>query len=159
MLLLLLLMVTQAIDYAQNKSKATVVLERGPEALADPTLAFNQDGKAKKNKLTFSSAGAELRGRERKRLREEAGQRDSGSDDSDVDEADEEDDDGDGEKVDGPPDEKRRKAESNGAKSDDEGELKTKGVPESTEPSHQLLTEHICDHTSQCRGDANGRLR
>lgn len=62
------------IDYAKSKSKATIVAEKGPEALFDPTLHLTQTA-AKKEKITLSSAGADLQGRERKRAREEAGQR------------------------------------------------------------------------------------
>ncbi|PWN35727.1 RNA-binding domain-containing protein [Meira miltonrushii] len=62
------------IDYAKSKSKATIVAEKGPEALFDPSLHLTQTA-ARKEKVTLSSAGADLQGRERKRAREEAGQR------------------------------------------------------------------------------------
>ncbi|MCO5584899.1 hypothetical protein L7F22_038831 [Adiantum nelumboides] len=62
------------INYAKSKSKATIIAEKGPEALFDPTLHLTQTA-AKKEKITLSSAGADLQGRERKRAREEAGHR------------------------------------------------------------------------------------
>ncbi|KAH0445970.1 hypothetical protein IEQ34_025192 [Dendrobium chrysotoxum] len=63
------------LDYAKASSKATIVHERGPEALFDPTLKFGTKKDTQIGKVTFSSAGADLQGRERKRAREEAGQR------------------------------------------------------------------------------------
>jgi hypothetical protein len=80
----MLTLTLQSVDYAQNKSKATLVAEKGPEALLDPALLSST------KKTTFSSAGAELKGRERKRAREEAGVKEVvDGDDSDDDEADE----------------------------------------------------------------------
>lgn len=73
------------ISYAKSQSKATILLQRGPEALFDPGIMSSIGDK---QKFTYSSAQAEQRGRERKRQHEEARQRgervqDDG-DDSDV---------------------------------------------------------------------------
>lgn len=62
------------INYAKTKSKATIVIERGPEALFDPTVSLTNTA-AKKEKITLSSAQADLQGKERKRAREEGGHR------------------------------------------------------------------------------------
>lgn len=70
----------------------------------------------KKKKTTFSSAGAELQGRERKRAREEAGVKVVDSDDSDDEEEEGKDAEGRGE-----PEEKKLKTD-NGA-DEEEGEL------------------------------------
>lgn len=55
--------------------------ELGPEALFNPDLLSKTQ--KKKAKTTFSSAGAELKGRERKRAREEAGTKAPVGEDSD----------------------------------------------------------------------------
>ncbi|PWN19506.1 RNA-binding domain-containing protein [Microstroma glucosiphilum] len=69
-----------AIDYAHSQSKATIILEKGPEALFDPSLFASGSSStgpsaSSKNKVTVSSAQADQRGREKKRAREEARQR------------------------------------------------------------------------------------
>ncbi|CAO1631906.1 unnamed protein product [Sympodiomycopsis kandeliae] len=66
------------IDYASKPSKASIILEHGPEALYDPSIMESingQSGSSKVNKVTTSSAQADQKGRERKRAREEAKQR------------------------------------------------------------------------------------
>lgn len=95
------------IDYAKTKSKATIVAEKGPEALFDPSLHLTQTA-AKKEKITLSSAGAELQGRERKRAREEAGHRDEANQA----EEEEEDSEADARSSDEQPNTKRRRSEA-----------------------------------------------
>ena len=86
-------------------------MERGPEALFDKDLMSN----TKTKKTMFSSAGAELQGRERKRAREEAGVKVVDSDDS------EDDDENEGDReANGGPEEKKLKID-NGA-DEEEGE-------------------------------------
>ncbi|PWN27142.1 RNA-binding domain-containing protein [Jaminaea rosea] len=79
------------IEYAREKSKATLLEERGPEGIWD-VQAQVQAGK--KDRVTYSSAGADRVGRERKRAREEARERGEKvkEDESDEDEEEEEDD-------------------------------------------------------------------
>ncbi|CAO1615550.1 unnamed protein product [Parajaminaea phylloscopi] len=69
------------ISYANSKSKASLILERGPEAIFDPDLMSSTVSKA--GKVTYSSAQADQRGRERKRQREEARQRGEAVDEED----------------------------------------------------------------------------
>lgn len=101
-----------------EKSKATIVAERGPEALFDPNYGM----KSAKGKATYSSAGANLQGRERKRAREEAGERAVSDSEEEHEEEDRSTSLANG---DGPPLEKKRKADENGAQSSDEGKCQS----------------------------------
>lgn len=118
---------TQVLDYAKSKSKATIVAEKGPEALYDPAVVASLT----KSKVTFSSAGADLQGRERKRAREEAGQRGEVVADSD-----DESEAGAGD-ADGPPEEKKLKADMAEAEGEDEMQM-----AESDEEGDQKTSKH-----------------
>lgn len=113
------------ISYAKSKSRATIVLERGPEALFDPeAMAATQSGStsalaaaSKNNKVTYSSAQADQRGREKKRQREEARQRGEkvdGDTSAEEEEEEEEEDDDDDDDVDEPKGKIRRVEPVNG---------------------------------------------
>lgn len=65
---------TQSIDYARTRSKATIVAEYGEEALLRPDLLHKRaDGTSLPSRVTYSSAQADLQQQEKKRTREETG--------------------------------------------------------------------------------------
>lgn len=63
------------IEYARSKSKATLLEERGAEGVWEVQAQLAKGKEGSNGKVTFSSAGAERVGRERKRAREEARER------------------------------------------------------------------------------------